>query len=569
MFSGHLPPPPFPPALVTMEHEQDKVRTFEDLLAAAGGFGWWHVRLFCLISVLSVMSAWHVMVNIYFGITPEYQCVLPTPTSAGDSSHYELLPLATGNGTEYDQCLYSELVYNDTGDVESNTTRHCEHWDYDRAEYPSTIVTEWDLVCWRRALKATDQAVFMLGVLAGAGGSGVLSDRFGRKPVMLAAGLMLLGVGGSAALSGSYPVWIALRCLTAIACSALFTVKFVLFVEAFPVSRRGLVGMIHQVPFCIGNMTLAAVAYYCRVWWQLQLVITAPVLVMASYPWLLDESPRWLLARHRVDEAVPVLRKISRAARGPTVSDEQLRRLAQRLADLELPSATVGDDTAPAGQRGSGGRPWYRRGPLLLLSVPSLRGITIVSCWAWLVVSMFYYGITFHMADVSDSRYVSLAVSAALEVVAYLLSVPMIERLGRRPTTAALFLLGAAALPAIAAVPESAQWARMSLLHAARLAASTAFSILYLYSAELFPTGVRTTGVGCCSVCARIGSMAAPYIVELLLPLHWSAPSVALGGTAASAGLAVLILLPETRGRRLVDVLPDGGYDEQTDTELR
>ena len=41
---------------------------------------------------------------------------------------------------------------------------------------------------------------------------------------------------------------------------------------------------------------------------------------------------------------------------------------------------------------------------------------------------------------------------------------------------------------------------------------SASFAIVYVYSAEVFPTVLRTTGVGSSSMCARIGSIVAPYV---------------------------------------------------------
>ena len=46
---------------------------------------------------------------------------------------------------------------------------------------------------------------------------------------------------------------------------------------------------------------------------------------------------------------------------------------------------------------------------------------------------------------------------------------------------------------------------------------SMTFAIAYLYTAELFPTKVRNVAVGTASTFARIGSMSAPYIVDLLV----------------------------------------------------
>ena len=46
---------------------------------------------------------------------------------------------------------------------------------------------------------------------------------------------------------------------------------------------------------------------------------------------------------------------------------------------------------------------------------------------------------------------------------------------------------------------------------------SMTFAIAYLYTAELFPTKVRNVAVGTASTFARVGSISAPYIVDLLV----------------------------------------------------
>jgi len=79
---------------------------------------------------------------------------------------------------------------------------------------------------------------------------------------------------------------------------------------------------------------------------------------------------------------------------------------------------------------------------------------------------------------------------------------------------------------------------------------SMTFAIAYLYTAELFPTKVRNVAVGTASTFARIGSMSAPYIVDLLGAAHAGIPVVIFGIASASAGLFSL-MLPETLNKKL------------------
>lgn len=49
----------------------------------------------------------------------------------------------------------------------------------------------------------------------------------------------------------------------------------------------------------------------------------------------------------------------------------------------------------------------------------------------------------------------------------------------------------------------------------AKFAVTVAFSIVYGYTVELYPTVLRTTALGSCSVMGKIGSIVAPYFIYL------------------------------------------------------
>ena len=60
-------------------------------------------------------------------------------------------------------------------------------------------------------------------------------------------------------------------------------------------------------------------------------------------------------------------------------------------------------------------------------------------------------------------------------------------------------------------------WAPVTIAMIGKFLISMTFAIAYLYTAELFPTSVRNVAVGAASTFARVGSMSAPYIVDLLV----------------------------------------------------
>lgn len=77
------------------------------------------------------------------------------------------------------------------------------------------------------------------------------------------------------------------------------------------------------------------------------------------------------------------------------------------------------------------------------------------------------------------------------------------------------------------------------------------FQAAYVYTPEVYPTSLRSVGVGGCSALARLGAMATPYVAQVLFQTSiWNAISV-YGLFAVSACFACLLLPYETRGTDL------------------
>lgn len=93
-------------------------------------------------------------------------------------------------------------------------------------------------------------------------------------------------------------------------------------------------------------------------------------------------------------------------------------------------------------------------------------------------------------------------------------------------------------------------WLTVGIAMVGKFLISMTFAIAYLYTAELFPTKVRNVAVGMASTFARVGSISAPYIVDLLGSVHAGIPVVIFGLASASAGLFSL-MLPETLNKKL------------------
>ncbi len=63
-------------------------------------------------------------------------------------------------------------------------------------------------------------------------------------------------------------------------------------------------------------------------------------------------------------------------------------------------------------------------------------------------------------------------------------------------------------------------WAKSILSQLGKLFVTGSFGIIYVYAAELYPTVLRSTGMGMTSVMARIGSILAPVVGRELVHFY-------------------------------------------------
>ena len=96
---------------------------------------------------------------------------------------------------------------------------------------------------------------------------------------------------------------------TGIGGMALFMVTFVICVEYVGVKYTMLTGIVIEIPFALGELILGLEAYLIRDWVTLQLVAHLPIFALLGLYFLVPESPRWLIAVGRTEEAKVIIQK--------------------------------------------------------------------------------------------------------------------------------------------------------------------------------------------------------------------------------------------------------------------
>lgn len=214
--------------------------------------------------------------------------------------------------------------------------------------------------------------------------------------------------------------------------------------------------------------------------------------------------------------------------------------------------------THPKPAKGDGKKSHSQRGIMDLFTHQSVCIVTVVMMLSWCVTSMVYYGLALNVKHLEGNLYINFVLGSLIELPSFVVTQMLLSKFGRRLSLFFLLLSSSAScfLCMLLQLQDGNNAAMISMAAlGGRFCISASYSVLYVYSAELFPTVVRNAGMGVSSLSARIGGMAAPFIV-LLGDHQVSLPMLVFALTALFAGIAGL-KLHETQGKRMPETFED------------
>ncbi|KAM3869455.1 organic cation/carnitine transporter 2 [Diretmus argenteus] len=508
-------------------------------LGQTGPYFW---TTFFLLNSVFITTGFNGLYIVFIGATPKHHCLIPE-VNLSMEWRKAIIPFKVVDGEEeWSRCSRYRLdvVRNlsdqgfipgrDVNVTELGQEGCLDGWSYSRDTYQSTIVTEWNLVCGDEWKVPFASSTLFVGYLIGSLISGQLSDRFGRKKVIFIS----LGAQAVSVLLQSFSRSWVMFCIIYLFVGgsqiSLYISAFVLGTEVLTKSLRVFFTTLGAFLFyCIGYMTLPWIAYCIREWRTLLAILSSITVVYIPLWWLIPESPRWLLSQGRVEEA------------------EVLVRDAARKNKVEAPAVIFKEsekETLP---------PPKKYTMLDVLKSRKLRYITLMSLLLWMAINVGYFGLSLNTSNLSGNPFMNCFLSATSEVPAYIVSTCLLKKCPRRVLLSSFLIIGGGLLLLIQCIPDNLQEVARALEMTGKFGFTMAFSVVYIYTAEIYPTVLRNVGIGMCSSAARIGSITAPYVIYLGT-YNKFLPYILMGSLTIGSSV-VNLFLPETLNKDLPETV--------------
>jgi SP family sugar:H+ symporter-like MFS transporter len=404
-------------------------------------------------------------------------------------------------------------------------------------------------------------AVALLGCAVGAVVAGALSDRWGRLKVMLLGAVLFFVSSIGAALTFSVPDLILWRVMSGLGIGIASVVAPAYIAEVAPRQIRGSLASLQQLAITLGifgallsDAVLANSAggaanelwLGMEAWRWMFLVGVVPAAVYGILSFTVPESPRFLLAKGRVDEARSIFARLV----PPADLEKTMKDLTQAI-ETDRKNANVS-----------------LRGPVLGLQRIVWIGIILSAFQQFVGINViFYYSTTLWKAvgfEESDSLLISV-ITSVTNVLVTLVAIFLVDRVGRKPIllTGSVLMtvsLGAMALAFTFAqgsgedVSLPAPWGTVALVAANLFVVGFGASwgpLVWVLLGEIFPSRIRGRALGVAAGAQWIANFA--ITVSFPAMSSWSLP-LTYGMYALFAALSffyVAYRIPETKGMEL------------------
>jgi len=402
----------------------------------------------------------------------------------------------------------------------------------------------------------------LIGCLFGALAAGALSDKFGRKRLLMLAALLFAVTSIGNALAGDFTLFIAWRMFGGVAIGLASSLSPMYIAEVAPAQIRGRLVSLNQLTIVVGvllaqfinwylvrNLPTGATDEFIRSSWFGQQgwrwmfgLTAAPAVVFFLGMLLVPESPRWLAKNGKAGRARDVLARIG----GDRYAGGAMADIESTLASEEIDHVRFADLLEPKMRR------------VLVLGVT----LAVFQQWCGINVIFNYAEEIFRAAGYDISSVLkNIAWTGSVNLAFTFVALGIVDKAGRRP----LMLFGFAGLAAIYFLIGLCYhggvqgWPMLALVLAAIACYAMSLApVTWVVISEIFPNRIRGAAMSVAVMALWLACFLLTYTFPILNAKLGSAGTFWLYGAICVLGTAFIFLkLPETKGKTLEQIEKD------------
>ncbi|WP_052126229.1 MFS transporter [Ureibacillus massiliensis] len=371
----------------------------------------------------------------------------------------------------------------------------------------------------------------LIGLFLGSFLFGWLTDRIGRKPIYVTTIALFVLLSIPQFFVTSPEQLFILRLLMGFAISAEYATGGTLLSELLPKKQRGTILACLNAMWTVGFVFSVIVSYTLLSFggeevWRWMLVSSAiPALILLILRLGSFESPRWLVSKGRIEEAKIVIDKFF----GEQVRIDDLQVEENQKTEIkELFSKNYRTRTAFAGL---------------------FWGLHVLPYFGM----MTFAPVVFASLNLED-EFLSTLISNIFQLFGAVVGVLIMDKIPRRMFVIYSFVILAISIGMLVIIPNPASFVVVGCFAVYVFVASGSGNLQTVYPSELFPTHIRSTGVGFATMISRLGAAVGTFLLPISLDtLGINLTMLILTGILLLGVVISIMWAPETRNKTLVE----------------
>jgi SP family xylose:H+ symportor-like MFS transporter len=390
----------------------------------------------------------------------------------------------------------------------------------------------------------------LLGCGLGAWLAGTLSDRWGRKNVLILSAVLFFVSAIGTALPANLTQFVIFRIICGLAVGAASITSPMYIAEISPARIRGRMVSVNQFAIVSGMLLVYFANYFIAglgdpAWnqttgWRWMFASEAvPAVLLLALLFFVPETPRFLLAKDRPREALRILSRVN----GPAAAAQEMREITDAIAHE---GAALGDLFKPGA----------RTVLLIGIALAVLQQVTGINVFLYYAPDIFR-----KLGAHTDAALLQTVIVGAVNLLFTIVAIWTVDRLGRKP----LMIFGSlgmgvclVAIGLAACFEKTEVWVLVFILGYIASFALAVGPVTWVILSEIFPTRIRGRGMAVATVCL----WAANFIVSQTFPMmdrnpwllawfHHGFPFFLYAAFCAVTIALVWRWVPETKGQSL------------------